>query len=97
MAATPVSSLDLSRYIAVPSSAKVADTVALMSSAARSCACVVDQDELVGIFTQRDIVQRVIGRPASWERPISDEMTTPERTMLRSLTRRQRTTPCTSV
>ena len=81
LSATPVSSVDLTRYVAVPASVSVGETVALMCSAGRSSACVVDGDELVGVFTQRDILQRVIGRPASWHRPITEEMTRPVHTM----------------
>jgi len=81
MAATTVSSVDLTRYVAVPDDITVSETVALMSSAGRSCACVVSGDALVGIFTQRDILQRVIGRPGSFDRPIREEMTRPVHTM----------------
>jgi len=81
LSSTPVSSVDLTRYVAVAPDVEVAETVALMSAAERSCACVVDDDSLVGTFTQRDYVQRVIGHPHSWDRPIKDEMTTPVQTM----------------
>ncbi|NNF63446.1 MAG: CBS domain-containing protein [Acidimicrobiia bacterium] len=84
MAATSVSSVDLTRYVAVPDDITVAETVTLMSAAGRSCACVLSGDDLVGIFTQRDVVQRVIGRPGSFNRPISEEMTRPVRTMRNS-------------
>lgn len=80
-AATPVSSVDLSRYVAVPDDITVAETVALMCAAERSCACVVSGEDLVGIFTQRDILQRVVGRPGSFGRPIHEEMTRPVHTM----------------
>jgi CBS domain-containing protein len=84
MAATPVSSVDLTRYVAVPDDINVAETIAQMCSAGRSCACVLADDRLVGIFTQRDILQRVIGRPGSFDRPIREEMTRPVRTMRNS-------------
>lgn len=81
LSATPVSSVDLTRYVAVSADVSVAETVALMSSAGRSCACVVEDNKLVGIFTQRDILQRVIGRPATWQRSIREEMTKPVQTI----------------
>jgi CBS domain-containing protein len=81
LSATPVSSVDLTRYVAVPADVSVGETVGLMCAAGRSSACVVKDDELVGVFTQRDILQRVIGRPASWHRPITEEMTRPVHTM----------------
>lgn len=79
--ATPVSSLDLSRAVMVPVTATVSETVRSMSEAGRTAACVLDGKELVGIFTQRDVLLRVIGRPATWDRPISEEMTGSVKTM----------------
>jgi CBS domain-containing protein len=81
LAAMAVTDVDLSRYVAVAPDATVATTVGTMRAAKRACACVVDAERIVGIFTQRDVLQRVIGRPVSWERPITEEMTTPLRTM----------------
>jgi len=81
LAKTPVSSVDLTRYVAVPDDGTVAETVALMCSAGRSAACVIAANSLVGIFTQRDILQRVIGRPGSFDRSIREEMTRPVHTM----------------
>lgn len=81
LSATPVSSVDLTRYVAIPERTSVKDTVALMCSAGRSSACIMDRDRLAGIFTQRDVLQRVIGRPSSWDRPIEEHMTTPVRTI----------------
>lgn len=81
LAATAVSSLDLTRYVEVGPNASVRDTVRAMSAEARSCACIVDQHHLLGIFTQRDVLMRVIGRSRGWEDPITEEMTTSIRTM----------------
>lgn len=81
LSATLVSSVDLTRYVTVPADATVEETVSLMSSARRSCACVVDDGAVVGIFTQRDFLQRVIGRPQAWPRTIAQEMTAPVQTM----------------
>ena len=75
LARTPVSDLDLTRYVVVDASATVAEAVEVMADARRSAAFIMDGDDLVGIFTQRDILQRVIGRPTVWDAPISDEMT----------------------
>jgi CBS domain-containing protein len=81
LAAMAVTDVDLSRYVAVDPEATVAATVDEMRAANRACACVVDSERIVGVFTQRDILQRVIGRPVSWDRPISEEMTRRVRTM----------------
>lgn len=77
----PVTDVDLSRYVAVGPGESVAATVGAMQRANRSCAYVVEADRLTGVFTQRDVLHRVIGRPATWDRLITEEMTTPVRTM----------------
>lgn len=79
--ATPVSSLNLSRYVEVDADESVRDVVGSMSVERVPCACVVDDGSLIGIFTQRDALQRVIGHPVIWDRPITDEMSRSVRTM----------------
>lgn len=81
LASTAVSSLDLSRYVSVDPRATVEQTVQAMSAEGRSCACIVDDDRLVGIFTQRDVLLRVLGRSRGWGDPIESEMTRSVRTM----------------
>lgn len=76
LAETTVTGLDLSRYVAVAPDTTVATTVAAMQQAELATACVLDEGVLVGMFTQRDIVQRIIGRDREWGGPISAEMTT---------------------
>ena len=78
---TPVSALDLTRYVTVSPDDDVASTVDAMNSAGVSCACATSGAELEGIFTQRDVLTRVIGRESTWQRPIRDEMTRSVRTM----------------
>lgn len=77
----PVSDLDLTRYVAVSPTDSVGETVRSMCAAGHACACVVDDRTLVGIFTQRDVLQRVIGRPRIWDRPITEEMSETVKTM----------------
>lgn len=81
LAATPVSELDLSRYVTVDPATTVADTVDAMNAENRSMACVVSEGRLVGVFTQRDYLMRVIGRARTWDRPIAEEMTRAVRAM----------------
>lgn len=81
LATTTVPSLDLSRFVRVPTSISVAETVEIMADAGRSCACVLDGTTLVGIFTRRDVLMRVVGRPLVWSHPIADEMSAPVQTM----------------
>jgi CBS domain-containing protein len=76
-----VSAVDLSRYVATEPSRSVAETVEAMRDTGYSCACVVDDGALVGIFTQRDVLMRVLGRPRVCDVPVSEEMTRSPRTM----------------
>ncbi len=73
---TTIDGLDLTRYVGVEPHTTVADTVNAMRAAELSCACVLEGDHVVGLFTQRDILQRIIGRDREWGGPISNEMTT---------------------
>ncbi len=81
LSATPVVSLDLTRHVVVDPASSVEDTVRAMSAAGCSCACIVDGHELLGVFTQRDVLMRVLGRSKGWGLPIGDEMTRSVRTM----------------
>lgn len=81
LAETPATELDLSRYVEVTPETSVADTIEAMTDADLSCACVVEDESLAGIFTQHDVVMRAIGRPGTWKRPISDEMSRAVKTM----------------
>lgn len=76
-----VSDLELGRYVAVEPSQSVAATVRAMSDTDYSCACIVDDGGLIGVFTQRDVLMRVLGRPLVCDRPIGEEMTQTLRTM----------------
>ena len=81
LAETTVAGLDLSRFVPVTPDTTVAATVTAMREAELASACVLDGDVLVGMFTQRDILHRVIGRRRDWGGPISAEMTTSLKTV----------------
>jgi CBS domain-containing protein len=48
--------------------AMLAETVNRMQEGLRGCALVIDAGRLVGIFTERDVLMRVVGRPIDLER-----------------------------
>jgi CBS domain-containing protein len=81
LAAMPVADMDLSRYVEVPADATIAEAVRTMNAAGRSIACIIADGWLVGVFTQRDIMMRVIGRRRVWEHPVVEEMTRSVRTV----------------
>lgn len=55
--------------------ATVADAVQLMQERAVGCLVVIDAGTLRGIFTERDLVMRVLGKVDSLEVPLSEYMT----------------------
>lgn len=76
-----VSQLDLGRYVRVDGSRSVTETVDAMRDGNHSCACVEDGGRLVGVFTQRDVLMRVLGRPRVCDLPVSEEMSPSPKTM----------------
>jgi CBS domain-containing protein len=70
-----VADVDLSRHVSVDPAESVAATIEKMRHGLHSCACVVDRGELVGIFTQRDVLMRIVGRSRVCNLPIAEEMT----------------------
>lgn len=81
LAGMPVSELDLGRFVALDPGQTIAQAVEAMNEAGRSAACVVSDGHLHGIFTQRDVLLRAIGRPLVWDHLITDEMTRAVHTM----------------
>ncbi len=72
----PVSDLDLGRFVEVTPDRSVAETIAAMNQAARSIAFVTEDARLAGIFTQRDVLMKVIGGDEVCHRSVSEVMTT---------------------
>jgi CBS domain-containing protein len=73
--------LDLSEYTVVNSTMSVREVVAQMRAERRNCAFVVENDRLVGIFTDRDVLRKVVDAPDIWDRPISEVMTRAPKTV----------------
>lgn len=70
-----VTDLDLSRHVTVSPQDAVEVTVEMMSSAGYSCALVLDAGSLKGIFTQRDVLMKVVGEPDAAGSSTEDLMT----------------------
>lgn len=79
----PVSQLDLTHYCTVSSGSLVKDTVQKMQETESKCVFVVEDDKLRGIFTDRDVLQKVVNKPEAWEKPIQEVMT-PDPQVVRS-------------
>lgn len=77
----PLDILDLSPAVCVDRSATVRECIDLMKTRHASAIAVTDNGVLCGIFTERDIVSKVIDPPRDWSTvPVTDHMTgDPER------------------
>ncbi len=67
--------LDLSQFTAVEVGTSVRDTVEEMRKAGHHCAIVTKKGALKGIFTDRDLMRKVVDTPDTWDRPIEEVMT----------------------
>jgi CBS domain-containing protein len=73
--AEPVTHLDLSVFTTAESGEPVRTVLERMRRAGHGCALVRQRGRLVGIFTERDALQKVVDRPETWEGPVDAVMT----------------------
>ncbi len=72
----PIKELNLPKAIGLDKGTTIKEAVKLMQSKKIGSVVVLDKKNLVGIFTERDILMRVIGIIPDWEnKPISSVMT----------------------
>ena len=67
--------LDLTGFTEVEQTVSVGETVEKMRQADHHCAFITDNGILKGIFTDRDILRRVVDSPGVWTQPIETVMT----------------------
>ena len=70
-----VGHLDLEGYVATDRSTPVRQVLALMRQTDRTTALVTEDGRLTGIFTERDVLKKVVSRPDAWDRPVGEFMT----------------------
>jgi len=70
-----VERLDLSHYCRVASGCSVGAALKHMVESDQNCAFVMQQSRLVGIFTDRDALEKVVDTPDCWADPIDSVMT----------------------
>ena len=58
-----VSRLDLSSYTRIAAGTTVRDTIESMTASGRNCAFVLDGSRLSGLFTDRDVLTKVVDAP----------------------------------
>ncbi len=76
-----VERLDLSHYCRVASGCTVSATLKKLNETGHNCAFVMQQSKLVGIFTDRDVLKKVVDAPDRWADPIDSMMTRTPRTV----------------
>lgn len=77
LAEEPVTAMTIQPCATVSPATPIREALRTLRSQAISCLLVVDQDKLVGIFTVRDILEKVAERYSEVsENPVSDVMTT---------------------
>jgi CBS domain-containing protein len=70
-----VAHLDLSVYTAAESGETVRSVLERMRRAGHGCALVCRLHRLIGIFTERDALMKVVDRPELWDGPVDAVMT----------------------
>jgi CBS domain-containing protein len=70
-----VSRLPPDQPLVRPRGCSIADAVAAMRAADVGCLLVCDGEQLVGVFTERDLMRRVIARGLDWSGAIEHVMT----------------------
>jgi CBS domain-containing protein len=67
--------LNLTEFTEVEIGTSVKTTIEKMRRENHNCAFITEDGKLVGIFTDRDILRRVVNSTETWHRPIEDVMT----------------------
>src|SRR5207244_6194632 len=70
-----VSRLEPAAPLVVERTASVTDAVAVMREHGAGCLLVCEGPRLVGVFTERDLLRRVIARNLGWDVPVDTVMT----------------------
>lgn len=70
-----IAHLDLRNFTSVEIGISVRRTIAKMREEKNTCAIVTDQGALVGIFTEHDILAKIVDNPETWILPIDDFIT----------------------
>ena len=72
----PIRSLELARAVVVESSATVGDTIELMQHKKIGCVLVAKNSQLVGIFTERDVLMKLLNKKVDYAKiAVNDVMT----------------------
>jgi CBS domain-containing protein len=71
---TLLSDMQLSSQVVINSGTAVKDAVLAMANADTSCAFIMDETRIAGIFTEHDVTHRVVRSPDVWDMPVDGFM-----------------------
>jgi CBS domain-containing protein len=71
---TRVRHLDLSSSVCVDRAAPLAAVVARMREEVIGCVLVCEEDRVIGIFTERDLLLKVVGQGVDYDAPVGEYM-----------------------
>ncbi len=74
---SPIKILSPHRPICVKHGTRVSEVLKIMRENRIGCVCVVDQEELVGIFTERDVLKKVMGHQKGLDKIYIEAVMTP--------------------
>ncbi|MEE9166844.1 MAG: CBS domain-containing protein [Candidatus Neomarinimicrobiota bacterium] len=80
----PLSSLDLDQMVTVERGTTVEKAIKLFQSEAAACVLVVDDRRLVGIFTERDVIKKLVGKGLDHSKEIVDNYMTADPDVLKN-------------
>jgi CBS domain-containing protein len=73
--------LETDDYVCVQPSAPLSEAIERMREDEGGCAIICEDTRIVGIFTERDLLTKIIGREVDMSSPVSDWMTTTVETL----------------
>ncbi len=76
-----IKAMNLDPVESIPASARLRDVIAAMQKKRSSAVVIVEAERVVGIFTERDLLNRIVGLALNEDLLISDVMTSSPRTM----------------
>ena len=77
----PIRSMDIEPALTVSSTARLGDVIATMQKRRVAAAVVTEAGRIAGIFTERDVLNRIVGFPINEDLPIGEVMTRNPKTL----------------
>ena len=81
LSAEVVSHLDLSSFTQVPSGTPIFEVLNIMRDQQVSAVLVNKEEQLAGLFTERDVLTQVADEPSTWKLPVEEMMTASPQTL----------------